>query len=254
MKIGVAIAHPSCRPIAIRCAQVVVLLALGACQSLPQNEGVPASVSEVVAKIKADVAAYQAYDTATSKEPPAGVCSAAVGFYIESVKVALTTQTDNTVSGSAGATLPVGPVTVGPSIGGSRETKGTQTTTFSLYPRPNNTDAKSVAAAKQINPTDYPIAFSLRQLREGLLDASKQPLAQQACFSLIPPPDADDKPAKDPGGSYVFGFTVIKTAKEDASLKFIIFSVGASGIQQSQAGNTMTVTFKARPGSAAALY
>jgi hypothetical protein len=59
-------------------------------------------------------------------------------------------------------------------------------------------------------------------------------------------------PHKDDGGTFVFGFTVIKQESAGASIKFVVFSLGATATSQKQAGNTITVTFKARPGSAAA--
>lgn len=221
------------------------VLALGACNSIPQNEGAPASVSDVVVRIKQDVARYQAYDKANSLalENLASSCKPSVGFYIVSVKVSLTTQTDDTASATGSATLPVGPVTIGPSVGDSHETKGTQTLTFSLYPQSN--PKTSPTDGKPISAEDFPIAATLQRLRDGLLDASQKD--PNSCMNLTPPTGSKD----DGSGTYAFGFTVINQGTGGLSLKFLVFSLGATASAQRQASNTITVTFKARPGSMA---
>jgi len=225
----------------------VAAAALAGCQTIPQNEGKPATVADVVTQIKKDLGEYQRYDAqAAAAKPLPNTCGGAVGFDITSVKVALTTQTDNTLAGTGTATLPVGGATLLPTFGASNEVKGTQTLTFSLYPKPA-TAPRGTASPARSDPAQYPLAASLEQLREGLLEASKT----APCFSLIPLPDGD-KPATDDGGTFVFGFTVINQNTAGATIKFVVFSLGATATSQRQAGNTITVTFKARPGSAAA--
>lgn len=230
----------------------LVVLALGACCSLPQNEGSPAQVADVVGKIKADLKVYQAYDAAAASVVPLdNACQASVGFYIDNVKVSLTTQTDVTTSGTASATLPVGSGTFGPSLtlGASQETKGTQTLTFTLYPKVVPAFNAKQVVPKAIDANLYPIAASLQSLRNGLLEASQK----EPCISLTPISGLDGKQATaDPGGTYAFGFTVINNASAGGTLKFVVFSLGATNTVQRQAGNTITVTFKARPGNAAA--
>lgn len=228
-----------------------VTLILAGCAAVPQNEGVPATVSDVVKKIKQDLAVYQGYDAdAASAKPRDNPCEGAVSFNISSVKIALTTQTDDTTSGNASATLPVGSGTFGPSFSGSHEVKGTQTTTFTLYPK--EIEIKKSNNAKPPKPIDaslYPIAAGLQQLRDGLLDASQI----RPCVSLIPPSGDDGKPSNDDGGTYTFGFAVINQNQGGANIKFVLFSLGATTTSQRQAANTITVAFKARPDTAAAL-
>jgi hypothetical protein len=233
-----------------------VFAALSGCCSMPQNEGQSASVSEVVERIKEDLAAYQEYDALASLEAPLkNACGGIIGFYVESVKVSLTTQTDDTVAGSAGFTLPVGSGTFGPSFGASQQTKDTQTLTFSLYPKQRDADPtmlnlegfKALVQKAEPKAAKNPIAASLKGLREGLLAAS----GTKPCFSLVPL-GSDGKPlAKDDGGSYLFGFSVSKMGNTKADIKFAVFSLGASGTSQRTAGNTITATFKARQGAAA---
>lgn len=226
---------------------VFVVLFLGACCSLPRNEGSPARVADVVSQIKADLKVYQDYDAAASlQEPLNNPCRGIVGFYIDNVKLSLTTQTDDTTSGTGSATLPVGSVTFGPSLGVSQETKGTQTLTFTLYPKKTQIDSR--VAPKPIDANLYPIAASLQRLREGLLEASQK----EPCVSLVPVEHGPDgKLPVDAGGTYVFGFTVINNVSVGGTLKFVVFSLGATNTAQRQAGNSITVTFKARSGSAA---
>jgi hypothetical protein len=224
-----------------------VALNVAACgTNFPHNEGDPADVANVVMKIKEDLGVYQDYDAGEAGAKPLdNVCGGAVGFTIDSVKVSLTTQTDISQSGSASATLPVGPATFGPSASVSQEGRGTQTLTFTLYPKAQPASNKRT----EINAGTHPIAASLKSLREGLLKASQS----RPCVSLIPPPDPATGKVADPGGTYAFGFTVINQLSRGGTLKFLVFSLGASNSAQRQAGNTITVTFKARPGSAAAL-
>ena len=244
----------------MRVPPLFVVLALGACCSLPHNEGSPARVADVVSKIKADLGVYQTYDaSAAAAKPLDNACKGTVGFYIDNVKVSLTTQTDDTTSETGSATLPVGSVTFGPSLGVSQEAKGTQTLTFTLYPKKAEpTPTASQEAPKTIDASLYPIAASLQRLRNGLLEASQK----KPCISLVPigpdgkplaPTGPDGKPATaDAGGTYAFGFTVINNASAGGTLKFAVFSLGATNTAQRQASNTITVTFKARLGSAAA--
>lgn len=227
-------------------------LILAGCATVPQNEGAPATVFDVVKKIKEDLYVYQNYDAlAASAKPLDNDCRGAVSFSISNVKVVLTTQTVNTTSGNASATLPVGSGTFGPSFSGSHEVKGTQTITFSLYPKEIEIkESKDAKRPEAINASSNPIAAGLQQLRDGLLDASHIP----PCVSLIPPPGDDGKPSKDDGGTYTFGFAIINQNQAGANIKFVIFSLGTSTTSQRQAGNTITVSFKARKDTASAFH
>lgn len=222
---------------------------LTGCATIPQNEGKPTNVSDVVKKIKQDLSIYQKYDASAAGEKPIdNACHGAVSFSISDVKVSLTTQIDDTDSGSASLTLPVGSGTFGPLFSGLHEVKGSQITTFTLYPKQIEIRAsKDAEAPKPIDASFYPIAAGLQQLRDGLLDASQI----GPCVSLIPPPGDDGKPAKDDGETFTFGFTVINQSTGGENIKFVLFSLGANNTSQRQAANTITVTFKARSGSEA---
>ena len=229
-----------------------VALALASCQSMPQNEDDPATVTSVVSAIKEDIGVYQNYDAiAAEAKPLNNTCHGKVDFYIVSVRVSLTTQTDNTKTGNGSATLPVGSATFGPSLYVSKETIGTQTLTFTLYPieQPTPREHHEVPDPNPIDANQYPIAASLQRLRNDLLAASQIP----PCMTLAPPVGSDGK-IKDDGITYAIGFTVIKQTSAKARLKFLVFSLGATNMAQRQAGNTITVTFKARPGSDALMF
>ena len=233
----------------LACASVFIIsLGLAGCQTLPGNEGAPATVADVIAKLKDDLREYQNYDgaaAAAAKLP--NVCEGIVGFDIDNVKIGLTTKTDDKAGGSASATLPVGPAaTFGPTFSGSQQTTGTQTLTFFVYPK-RVLLRKSDSLPPPIDANRYPIAASLQQLRDGLLAASDK----EPCMWLAPQADEKGKVPADPGGTFAFGFVVINTVGTGATLKFVVFSLGATSTTERQAGNAITVTFKARPGSQA---
>jgi hypothetical protein len=236
-----------------RWAFVAAAVLLSACQTAPQNQGDPASVSEVVGKIKQDLEEYQKYDAvASAAKPLPNACGGVVGFSIDNVKISLTTLTDDKTGANGGPTLPVGAGTLAITFGGSQEIKGTQALTFTVYPKTRKVSKSAMpkAAPAPIDADKYPIAASLQRLREGLLAASNHP----PCISLVPPDGPDGKSGKDDGGTTVFGFTVINEKSSGATLKFVVFSLGATNTSQAQAGNTITVTFKARGNSASAIY
>jgi hypothetical protein len=209
--------------------------------TLPVNEGDPTSISRVVTVIKNDVAKYQEFAVAVKgEEPKANTCRGKIDFDIQSIKVSLTTQIDYSVTGSAGATLPVGDLTFGPSASVARSTKGTQVLTFNLYPRISETKG----AMGEIDGKIYPIAATLQKLRGELLEASD---LSDNCLSL----QATD-PSKTENSTFTFGFAVTNSGSASGSLKFVIFSLGASGSVQKQAGNTITVAFK--PSGSAELF
>lgn len=230
----------------ILCAAV---LALVGCHTMPHNQGDPTKVSTVVERIKADLGAYQTYDAyAAAAAALKNACGGAVGFYIESVKVSLTTETSDKKEAGGSAELPVGTGTFAFNAGGSNERKGTQSLTFSLYPRPVVVKGAQSEPAP-IDPEQFPIASALQKLRNGLLEAS----AKEPCVSLVPL-DANGNPTgNDDGGSYEFGFTIINNTSAGGTLKFVVFSLGATRTKEWSAGNTITATFKARPETGAAL-
>ncbi|MRW94446.1 hypothetical protein GJ699_31195 [Duganella sp. FT80W] len=231
----------------LRYALLAVALLLTACQSIPQTEGSPATVAEVVGKIKTDLSVYRDYDARVGHVAAlANTCNGIVGFEISSVKVALTTQTEQSSSTSAGATVPIGVSTFNGNTGSTRGWKGTQNLTFMLYPQPAVPTPVPNAADIAIDPQVYPIAASLQRLRDGLLEASDS----KPCVALRPPPDEKGN-VVDPGGTFVFGFTVVKGQTAGAGLKFLLFSVGGAQSAETQSGNTITIVYKARPGSIA---
>lgn len=77
------------------------------------------------------------------------------------------------INRTGSATLPVGAATLSPSVSGSHERKGTQTLTFSLYPKVEPAPSTLQSMPGPIDSDKYPIAASLQRLRDGLLEASQ---------------------------------------------------------------------------------
>ena len=230
---------------------VVCILLMTACTSIPQNQGAPATVREVVEKIKADVDAYEAYIQPLLNEPPlSNACHGDVQFDISSVKISLNTQTDNTTTADGSLVLPVGTGIFGSTSSFSHEAKRTQVLTFTLYPKKNGLkEGKKEGKYDHplaINSTDTPIAYNIKKLRKELLAASHI----KTCFSLTPLKNGKIATnLEDDGGTLQYGFIVINRKSINGGLKFVIFSLGTGFTSQNEVGNSITVTFKARPGN-----
>lgn len=227
---------------------VVCLLLMAACASIPQNQGEPATVLEVVEKIKADVDAYEAYiQPLLSESPLSNACHGDIQFSISSVKISLTTQTDNTTTADGSLVLPVGTGTFGSTSSLSHEAKRTQVLTFTLYPKKNDLKQGEYKNSLPISPSDTPIAYNIKRLRKELLTASNK----KTCFSLTPLKNGEIATnLEDDGETLQYGFTVINQKSINGGLKFVIFSLGTGFTSQNEVGNSITVTFKALPGNA----
>jgi hypothetical protein len=160
------------------------------------------------------------------------------------VDISLVTQTTDKSGSSASAVLPVGSASFGPSFANSSETVGTQTLEFTVYPKPYpEPDKNQVPSDWRKIPQNAPLAASLAQLREGLLDASEH----DPCVTLVP--DGDDA-VKAAGGTSEFGFAVTNTKTAGATLQLVIFSLGTTRDRERHFGNTIKVHFKALKGDA----
>jgi hypothetical protein len=225
-----------------------IVLSLAGCASLPGNAGDPASVSEVVQKIKADLEVYQRYDAAAAAaRPQDDACHGLASFAIEKVKVALTTRTEDTRGASVSASAVLADVKIGPGFDRSERVRGAQTLTFTLYPAPPSPVARASAAAPaEIEPVRFPIAAALQRLRDGLLEASRKP----PCVALAPH-DEDGTEHRGDAGTVDFDFVVVNDRSGDAGLKLLVFSAGVDAAAHREAANSITVTFRPRGGAAA---
>lgn len=231
-----------------------------------QPEPISVTVTDVITQIKAELRAYSAYeheaDQKGGKPKINPACKGQLNFSIQSVEVSLNIVTDLAASAGVGATIPIGQAVVGPSATLSREGKGTETITFTIYPvqpgqiadttfalfpdrfdlSPENKKAWGLTTPKahaealvEESPFEgTPIAAALKQVRESLLSASNA----TPCLTFDPPNK------KDQANNITIGFTVTKSKL--GKFQFSIFSIGPSVQSQSQTsiGHTIKVTFK----------
>lgn len=225
----------------------LLALSLVACSSLPRTVGDPASVSEVVQKIKADLEAYQRYDAeAATLRPAEDACRGVVSFAIEKVKVSLITRTDVSAGGSASASAVLADVKVGPGWDAAERVHGAQTLTFTLYPEGPRSATLAGARPAPIDAAQFPIAAALQRLRDGLLEASHKP----PCIALAPHDD-DGTERRGDAGTVDFDFGVVNDRSANLGVKLVVFSLGVDSASHREAANSITVTFRPRPGAQA---
>ena len=208
-------------------------LALPGCETLSQSqsqETVP--LSDVIQQIKYELAEYDKYALAHASDPAMNnICSGKIDLTISSVKVTVNTVSDNTDEATGSASIPIGAISAGPSGTLTGEKKSSQTLTFTVFPA----DADKDHLAPQPKTFEgKPITIELENLRESLLKSS----AYSPCITMTNP-----DPKKDQDNSDAMAFTVTKTGKVGGTLKFLVFSVGATSTQQRQYANTITVNF-----------
>jgi hypothetical protein len=222
-------------------------LNLTACGSLFPHRGDIVSVVDVVKRIKTDVATYNAYALLHSKDERVGKCGSAINFYIDQVTVQLATKNDDTKGGSAGLVIPIGAGTFEPGFNRSSEMINSRTVTFNLYKNDSkNSPGDFRTFLEEVPPTKespsfekFPITASLRELREGLLEASRT-TPDGTCLALS---KADDE-----GNTLEYAITAIDKIDASGDIKFTVISLGAKKSRERTFGNVVTVTFKAAPG------
>jgi hypothetical protein len=200
------------------------------------------NTADLMRRVKDELAEYYFYMHQHENDPAApDVCGGRIRFDIKSVTVTLTSQSDDSADVNGSASIPIGgPGTLGPSLDASRDAKST-TMKYTIFPVDPGPGKPTFRTGPQW--AGFPIASSIEQLRESLLEASDTP----PCVHFAPrptvPPDPKGVVAADQTVS--FDFTVVRTVKGGAAFKFLLFSAGATASHQAQAGNTISVVFNA---------
>jgi hypothetical protein len=193
-------------------------------------------VEDVVRQIKTDINRYNVYAANVANDPAiSNACGGRVNFKISSVSVGLATVTERSSSGTAGAEIPIGPVKIGASGGLTASKKQSQTLKFKFIPK-EGTDSGN-GSWKSVTDDEGGFTSVLINLRESLIKASDQ----KPCFTF-PAPDKQDN-------SIEFGFTVARGSTAGGKISFLIFNLGGERKLSQQAGNTVTVNFKALEGT-----
>lgn len=218
-------------------ATVSVATLLSGCASIRNGPELgTVKVEDVVRQIKTDINRYNVYAANVANDPPlSNACGGRVNFKISSVSVGLTTVTERSSSGTAGADIPIGPIKIGASGGLNASKKQSQTLKFKFIPK-TATDSSN-GSWKAVTDDEGGFTSVLINLRESLIKASDQ----KPCFTF-PAADKQDN-------SIEFGFTVARGSTTGGKISFLIFNLGGERKFSQQAGNTVTVSFKAEEGS-----
>jgi hypothetical protein len=195
-------------------------------------------IAQVEGELKRQLSVYQSsVNVERSTNGPAEYqCgNGSIDFDIASVQLNLTTTLESKDSGSLGATIPISIGSIGPSGNTSHDVSDLETLTFSLYPVHDR--------AFRVEPGDLtkpaPISDVLIALRKALLQNAKE---KRICVF-----DYDytaDSPAKDAGGSYAIGVTIVDDNSVGVTLKLAIINVSATHEQKATTGNSLVVKFR----------
>jgi len=154
-----------------------------------------------------------------------------INFNVINVKMEFATTLDTTESGQLGLKIQFGPVgigSIGPSVKGSYESKGTNTLDYTYYvpskPVPlDQVAVHNIASSAVIAPT-------LSALRDGLVRAT----AQLPCMSNTP---------KSSNDTFTFVVQLTRDINPTVGFNFAILSANAGVNASNNRANTITVTF-----------
>lgn len=238
-----------------------------------------ASVSAVQAKIKEQISVYMkaaSYLALAEKNdgavviingkpveiPPAEFScgSGRIDFRIAAIKAELVTTLDKTTAAKLGLTLPIVPVTLGPSAGVTGDILNAQTLDYNLWPLASRDQAFLLPVKRwpESSP-DYdalipalnkaPIAIALLELRNALIlaatktdYATSQQRGAQACFTDYNPMN----PSADAGNSFKLQLQVTSDPSVGITIGVPPLNLSYSQDNKSVSGNTLTVTFVQR--------
>lgn len=238
-----------------------------------------ASVSTVQAKIKAQVGVYMqaASDLSLADNDYGAVVvldgkptkipstefqcgSGRIDFRISAIKAELVTSLDKTTAAKLGLTLPIVPVTLGPSAGTTSDTLNAQTLDYNLWPLSAGDQAFLLPVKHWTeSSSDYdalipalnkaPIAIALLELRNALILAAtktdystNQQREAQPCFTDYNPMN----PAADAGNSFKLQLQVTNDPSVGITIGVPPVNFSFSQDNKSVSGHTLTVTFVQR--------
>lgn len=179
--------------------------------------------------------------------------SGSIDFRLSAVKVELTTTVDATAGATLGLSIPLTGITLGPSVGLTKEALNQQTLDYNLWPL-GNADQNSDLFANIPTVGDIknaPIARALLELRDALIlsattnDYSTNPVkmrAVQPCFTDYNPAT----PRSDAGNLFKIALTITNDTKGSIAIGVAPLTFTPSGENKSSTGNTLSVSFVQR--------
>jgi hypothetical protein len=219
---------------------------LGGCATTLESRREPlpgVRFESLLRQIKHDVGSYifRTQDDSPEVRLRNNACVGDVSFQIQSVKLTVTAQVDQTADDTAGLTIPLDVLTINPSAGIGRTLNNSITTSVVIYPMTASREAVIEDAALQrqrltaIPPASpefegTPIANALTQLRQDMIAVSDTP----PCFNF----GTGDK-----GNVVKWAFAVTRRRTVGAKLNLLIFSVGTSDTTSTRYANEIEVAY-----------
>ena len=157
-------------------------------------------------------------------------CLGQVSFTISKVRLVATTTAESRLSGSAGLQVPIGLVTLSPSMSASSSRNQTLATTLDMYPMAGQRLDSAPPPVAEFEGT--PIADTLDALARDLSRTADTP----PCFEFGRETDQKANGVK-------WGFTVTRSQTVGGKLSLLIFSLGAEGTSTRSVANTIEVNF-----------
>jgi hypothetical protein len=174
-----------------------------------------------------------------------------IDFRVSAIKAELTTSLDKNSNVKFGLTIPVLPVTLGPSVAVTNDTLNTQTLDYNLWPLAT-VDQEFLAGTKEPSTDELkkaPIAVALLDLRNALILAATKvdyktgsPRGPLPCFTDYNP----GSPAADAGNSFKLQLQITFDPTAGLTVGIPPLTAGATVESKSVSGNTLTVTFLQR--------
>lgn len=195
------------------------------------NRPGPNATAEERAEFERSIAAGQ-YRAARDGE----ACVGQVSLTVVKVKLTVTTTVETKSGGSGGLEVPLGLVTVSPSVSTSRVSNQSLTTTVEILP--TVFDDQETVDKEPVSPgifEGHPITDTLEAMRRDM----ERSADTKPCFNFGAEQDQKTNSVK-------LGFTVTRTTGAGAKFKFLFFSLGAEASQSRAVANTMEIFFVGR--------
>jgi len=203
----------------------LLLLSTGASHiRLPSD---PVTVSDFVQEIKHEVSEFERRKAETP--PVTGKCAVDFNLVVRKLVVSMDVVLKRTSGATAGAEIPLGSGTLGASFGTSSAIAGSQNITFAVFPAERGI---TNPAPKSRKFEGTPIADALTTTYGALVTNSQY----EPCVTFGGDKEQEANKVK-------FGVKIERSTKAGATVKIVVFSLGATTQEDLSRENSMTAFF-----------